>query len=223
MDEEYKKMEKSNFKKTRSNFNLFQSHLDLAHSYWHKIVNPGDVVIDATCGNGQDTLLLCRLALTESEGSLYAIDIQPKAIKQTQAFLTEHLSAPLLNRIHYQQSCHSVFPSSITPESVSLIAYNLGYLPGNNKQLTTMTETTLHSLNRALSLVKPGGAISLTCYPGHTEGSHEQEAIVNFATNLLPAEWSCCHHVWLNRKKSPSLLLLQKAISKCIRLDFVHF
>jgi predicted methyltransferase len=199
-------------KKLRSNFTLFQSHLDLAHSYWHKSVHPGDIVIDATCGNGQDTLVLCNLALTELTGNVYAIDIQPQAIIQTQAFLTENLSSALYKRVEFQQSCHSVFPESIRPESVTLIAYNLGYLPGNNKNLTTMTKTTLQSLECALQLVKPGGIISLTCYPGHIEGSHEQEAIINFAVNLLPREWSCCHHVWLNRKKSPSLLILQKAL-----------
>lgn len=197
----------------RSNFALFQSHLDLAHSYWQKIIKPGDIAIDATCGNGQDTLLLCKLALSHSAGHVYAIDIQPQAITLTQAFLTQNLPSSLLSQVIYHQGCHSVFPTEIQPESVGLIAYNLGYLPGNDKNLTTMTETTLKSLNQALTFIKPGGAISITCYPGHVEGSHEQEAISDFAKNLLPVDWSCCHHVWLNRKKSPSLILLQKALS----------
>lgn len=198
-------------KKKRSNFPLFQSHLDLAHRYWQMIIKPGDFVIDATCGNGQDTLILCQLALTNSTGTVLAIDIQAAAIQHTQSYLNQHLSPTLLNCIQYQEGCHSTFPSSIQPDTVALIAYNLGYLPGNNKQLTTMTDTTLQSLNRALSLVKPGGAISITCYPGHTEGSDEQAAILDFVTQLSPFEWSCCHHVWINRKKSPSLLFLQKA------------
>lgn len=199
-------------KSGRSNFALFQSHLDLAHSYWKKIIRPGDIVIDATCGNGQDTLILCQLALSSPEGCVHAIDIQHKAIQKTQEFLTIHLSDCQLRQIHYHHSCHSVFPGSIAAASVSLIAYNLGYLPGTDKNLTTMTETTLQSLTAAFSLIKPGGVISLTCYPGHREGFLEQEAIVNFVSDLSPTDWSCCHHVWLNRKRPPSLLLLQKAL-----------
>lgn len=193
-----------------SRFALFQSHLDLAHTYWQQIVQPGDQVIDATCGNGQDTLVLCQLTLNKPNGLVYAIDIQSKAIELTRRYLSDNLPAHVLDRICYYQGCHSQFPSSIQTESISLITYNLGYLPGGDKNLTTQTATTLQSLKQALELVKAGGAVSITCYPGHTEGSIEQNAILEFASTLAPNEWSCCHHRWLNRKKSPSLLLLQK-------------
>ncbi len=77
---------------TRARFPLFQSHLDLAHDYWRRIVRPGDTVIDATCGNGADTLMLAKLALTESSGHLYALDIQESAIEETKQRLEKHSS-----------------------------------------------------------------------------------------------------------------------------------
>lgn len=194
-----------------SHFPLFQSHLDLAHAYWSRVVQPGDHVIDATCGNGQDTRILCDLALHQQKGSVLAIDIQLKAIELTKSYLTQHLNKDQLGHIEYQHGCHSQFPDSILPQSVSLIIYNLGYLPGGDKNLTTQTATTLASLQHALTLIKPGGIISVTCYPGHTEGAHEQSAILEFANQLSPNLWSSCHHQWLNRKKSPSLLLIQKS------------
>lgn len=198
----------------RSQFTLFQSHLDLAHSHWEKIVKPGDTVIDATCGNGQDTLILCQLALEKGQGFVYAVDIQEKAINHTRNFLIKHLCEENQKCISYQLGCHSIFPNEIPKESVTLIAYNLGYLPGCNKRLTTMTDSTLRSLKQALKLIRRGGAISITCYPGHHEGFNEQEAILNFIKTLSPSEWSCCQHVWLNRLKSPSLVILQRALGK---------
>lgn len=194
-------------------FPLFQSHLDLAHSYWHQLIQPGDIVVDATCGNGQDSLILCNLTLQDLKGKVWALDIQAKAIEQTQNYLAQHLKKEQIARVFYQQGCHSQFPTSIETGTVTLIIYNLGYLPGNNKDLTTLTHSTLESLKQALALLKPGGLISITCYPGHAEGLNEQIALLDFVAYLPANEWSCCHHQWLNRKKSPSLLLLQKTLT----------
>lgn len=195
----------------RQSFSLFQSHLDLSHRYWQQLVQPGDIVIDATCGNGHDTLKLAQLALQENLGSVYALDIQEKALTSTQERLAQHLSESIFKRIHFVLGCHSRFPSEILPSSVKLVVYNLGYLPSGDKQLTTQTSTTLKSICYAQDLLMPGGAISLTCYPGHSEGSLEQEAILKYASGLPPQKWSCCHHQWINRSQAPSLLIIQKS------------
>ena len=196
--------------KRYSDFPLFKSHLDLAHQYWEKLVLPGDIVIDATCGNGHDTLRLAQLALKANTGQVYAYDIQSKAIEATQEYITKHLEAQQLPLLHFEQKCHSKFSPDIQPETVRLIVYNLGYLPKGDKTLTTQTETTLQSLKEAMRLIMPGGAISITCYPGHLEGAIEEEAILIFAASLNVEEWSCCHHRLINRSKAPSLLLIQK-------------
>lgn len=197
----------------RSSFSLFQSHLDLAHSYWSQIVQIGDTVIDATCGNGHDTLKLCQLALSIDKGKVYALDIQAQAIHSTSHYLQTHLSPEQKRGVEFHQRCHSTFPDDIQPGSIKLIVYNLGYLPGGDKAQTTQRETTLQSLHQAQELLKPGGLISLTCYPGHAEGAKEQEFLLNYAASLSPYRWSCCHHCWLNRKQAPSLLIIQKALN----------
>lgn len=194
----------------KNKFPLFQSHLDLAHRYWAQLIEPGDTVIDATCGNGFDTLKLCQLALTKDKGKVYAFDIQQNAIVSSMQFLSVHLTEDLKNRLEFQLRSHATFPDSIKEKSVKLIVYNLGYLPGGDKTVTTHCATTLHSLDQAMHLIQPFGAISITCYPGHAEGAKEEEAILSFVSDLSPKEWSCCHHVWANRKLAPSLLLIQK-------------
>ncbi len=193
----------------RSVFPLFHSHLDLAHDYWARLVKIGDRVIDATSGNGYDTLKLCQLALSLDKGKVYGFDLQSIAIESTRQLIHSHFPAELRSRIHLEQRCHSTFPDIIIPQSIRLIVYNLGYLPGGDKKHTTCKDTTLQSLEHAQSLLLPGGAISITCYPGHAQGAQEQEALLNYVSQLSPSQWSCCHHVWLNRQQAPSLLLIQ--------------
>lgn len=189
---------------------LFHSHIDLAHKHWKSLVKPGDIVIDATCGNGHDTLVLAQLALTKESGKLYACDLQKDAINSTKQSLLEKLEKKIVERIFFVHGCHSSFPDEIQPNSVRLAAYNLGYLPGGDKAKTTQTETTLQSIQKALEAVQDGGMVSITCYPGHTEGKREEKHILEFASKLDPKRWNSCHHRWLNRSKAPSLLLIQK-------------
>ncbi len=194
----------------RHTFPLFQSHLDLAHHYWTRIVQKGAVVIDATCGHGKDTLRLCQLALSNNLGRVYAFDVQEEAILSTQKYLQLHLPDTYLERLCLQQRSHATFPAQILPESVCLIVYNLGYLPGSNKSYTTVVDSTLQSVQNALPLIKIGGLICITCYPGHNAGKEEQAALLKFTTTLCPKTWNCTHQTFINRQAAPSLLLLQK-------------
>ena len=199
-------------KTARHLFPLFQSPIDLAHAYWQNLVIPGDCVIDATCGNGHDALVLAKLVSNEDvNGSLIAIDKQPSALTATQQRLASHLSAQQLTHMHFISGCHSAFPADLTEGSVKLIVYNLGYLPGGDKTLTTCRDTTLQSLAAALPLLCAGGALSITCYPGHAEGKIEEERVLEFAATLDNHAWSCCLHRWVNRRTAPTLLLIQRS------------
>ena len=51
-------------------------------------IKPGDLCIDATMGNGHDTLFLSQLA--GPSGCVLAFDIQQAALDSTQALLQEH-------------------------------------------------------------------------------------------------------------------------------------
>lgn len=184
-------------------------HLELARSYWAEAMISGGIAIDATCGNGQDTLKICQLALNNPEGHVYGLDIQPEALDTTRLLLSQNLSEEKMRRISLLQQCHSSFPVTLKPQSVRLIVYNLGYLPRGNKTLTTQTSTTLESLAKGLQLIQPGGMISLMCYPGHDEGAREEEALLKAVEPLSRSEWTCSHHRWINRQRAPSLLLLQ--------------
>ncbi|MCC5831867.1 MAG: class I SAM-dependent methyltransferase [Chlamydiales bacterium] len=164
------------------------NHLQLAHTYWEETLSPGDRVIDATCGNGYDTSFLAQF-----EVEVIAYDIQKEAIEATRA------KAP---KATYRLQSHASFVET----EAALIIYNLGYLPGGNKDLTTMCESTLKSVRNALEIATK--AVSITCYPGHPEGEREEAALVELACSLDPRKWTVCYHSWLNREKAPSLIWL---------------
>jgi hypothetical protein len=197
-------------------FPLFKNHLDLAHQYWKLLLRPGDIAIDATCGNGNDSLFISKQILlqgqTEGMGELFLFDIQQTALNKALELLSLHLDTQQLSRIRPFLSCHSIFPDVIREATVALAAYNLGYLPGGDKSLTTRVSSSLVSLQNVLSLIKPGGVVSVTCYPGHSEGQREEEAILKWASALPPYTWNCCHHKWINSVQAPSLLILQKRV-----------
>lgn len=177
-----------------------KEHLKLAHNYWKGHVLPGDTIIDATCGTGQDTLFLAQLL--QGKGRLIGYDIQKSALEKTQQRLLD-LSLEERALVTLKEASHDTF----SEENVALIVYNLGYLPGGDKSLTTQTVSTLKSLRSAL---ERSSAISIMCYPGHEEGKREEEAILEFVAQLPSHQWNVCYHKWVNRKNYPSLIWISK-------------
>lgn len=191
-------------------FPLFNTPIDLAHHFWSLLLEEGDGVIDATCGNGKDSLKLASCLQKKKGTALICIDVQEKAIENTKALIQE--AAPsFFPFVQFHLGSHEHLFSPNT-EKLKLIVYNLGYLPGGDKSFTTQVSSTLASLQKALELLSPGGVISLTCYPGHLEGAKEEKELINFSSSLNPKEWTSSIFSWNNRKASPSLLLIQKSL-----------
>lgn len=188
----------------KRHFPIFNSHLDLAHAWWsllaHGGAQEGDWAIDATCGGGHDTLSLSTLF-----SGVIGLDIQAEAIEATRALLSSRQAKAEL----FCQS-HASFPDLCYEKPIRLIVYNLGYFPGGDKSITTTSDSTLRSLEKALDLILPGGMVSITCYPGHAAGKQEEDALFDSLSRLPPKDWSVTFHRWNNRKNAPSILLIQK-------------
>ena len=173
------------------------NHLKLAHHLWERLLKPGDWAIDATCGNGHDALFLSRLGVEK----LFCIDLQTQAIEKTRQKVP--------NALFFRQ-CHSDFPKEALSPKLKLIVYNLGYLPGGDKNLTTQTPSTKQSIKRALEILPSGGALSITFYPGHEEGKNELEAILPILEALPSDAFTVTKHCWINRKNAPLLVFALK-------------
>lgn len=182
----------------RSRFNPFSSHLELAPLLWQKLIRSDSLVVDMTAGNGKDTAVLKSF----NPGRLIAIDIQETAILKAKTNV---------EGVEFHVADHSQFPDRLEEGSVTIAVYNLGYLPGGDKSLTTELKSTLLSVQKMLSKLEKGGALSITCYPGHNEGAEEEKELLEFARSLNPLEFMVFHTRFINRNQSPSLLWISKA------------
>jgi hypothetical protein len=176
---------------------MHKPHLTKAHTLWEQLLAPTDIAIDATCGNGHDTLKLATLLL---QGHVYSIDIQDVALRQARQLVT-HPNVTFLHQSHIQ------LPSI----RYKLVVYNLGYLPGGDKALTTTASTTLQSVKLAALQLEVGGALSITCYPRHPEGEIEENTLLSWCRGLDPAAWKVEHFTW--KEKCPTVLFIIKVKS----------
>lgn len=131
----------------------------------------GDTVIDATMGNGHDTIKLAQWV--GSSGLVHAFDVQTQALQNTLERLEEH---DLSERCKLHLRGHQ-FMSEEVNEEVAVVLFNLGYLPGQDKLITTEVSTTLLAIEQGLALLKESGVLIVVVYPGHKAGQTEQEAL----------------------------------------------
>lgn len=184
----------------------------LTRRVWKHVVQKGDTVIDATCGNGYDTLAMLQMVADESgRARVYGMDIQRNALENTSSLLDENVKPEEKKLVKLFDVCHSRM-EEIIPEntSVRLVAFNLGYLPGGDKTIITISTTTLLALEAAERILMPGGLISLVVYVGHSGGREELETVEAFASKLSVDDWICCKFQMLNRPLAPLLIFLFK-------------
>ncbi|KAL9268479.1 tRNA (mnm(5)s(2)U34)-methyltransferase, chloroplastic-like protein [Drosera capensis] len=185
---------------------------EVAHCIWKRVTRKGDIVVDATCGNGYDTLAMLKMVKKDNgEGFVYGMDIQEDAVKSTLSLLDSSLDPTFRQHIKIFTTCHSRM-AKVLPKntSVRLVAFNLGYLPGGDKQLITRPHTTLLALEAAKEILTSGGLISLVVYVGHPGGREEFESVLSFASKLSVDEWFCSQIQLPNRPESPVLMFLCK-------------
>lgn len=175
------------------------------NSYLHSIVlqhiKPTDLCLDATCGNGYDTVFLAQHA-----AFVHAIDIQEMAIQNTlQQLQSNHIKNVSLYHNSHDQ-LHTLFPNM----QFNIIMYNLGYLPNSDHTIKTTPSTTLSSLQQAINLLAPKGIITITLYTKHEGGFEESQAIETYLRELDKKEYTIIKSTYLNRAHSPYVIIIQK-------------
>ena len=154
-------------------------------------LQPGDFAIDCTAGNGRDTAFL--LDRVGPAGQVWAFEIQPEAASR----LAERLPG-----IRVICDSHGELARYAGGRQPAVILYNLGYLPGGDPSVTTMTAETLRSLRQALAILKPGGVLSVVAYPGHPEGAREAEAVRQLLEGLPAKQYEALTILQTNRSAS---------------------
>ncbi|NLY44522.1 MAG: methyltransferase domain-containing protein [Tissierella sp.] len=180
--------------------------ISISRDIFKSYINEGNVVLDATTGNGNDTLDLARLV--GYKGKIYGFDIQSIAIENTKRLLTENNqleNVVLINDSH-------VNIDKYIDEPLDLAIYNLGYLPKGDKNIKTDAENTVLSVSKALNLLKGNGILVIISYIGHPGGLEEKEALEKMLNGLNQKEYNVLKNEFINQKNFPPLLyIVEKA------------
>jgi 16S rRNA C1402 N4-methylase RsmH len=182
------------------------SILDQCRSVLRRVLQEGDLAIDATVGNGHDTAFLAECV--GATGKVVGFDLQEAAIANTRGRLDEQGFG---DRVLLLQRGHETMVEALAENSIRekprAVVFNLGYLPGGDHSLITRPETTLRALESALALLRPGGVIAVVAYPGHQGGSLEAESVLAWARKIPPAFAKASSYQFLNTARPAPFLI----------------
>lgn len=181
--------------------NILRSTTQTALLFISQYLRPGDVAIDATCGNGHDTAALAEMGA----GKIYAFDIQEEAINNTRATLAAKGVDP--GKVQLILDSHANMCKHIK-EKVQVVVFNLGYLPTADKSVITDHNSTLKAVHESMKLLNKDGLICITMYSGHPGGQEEKDALLEFAENLDSGIWHTAYINLKNQRKNPPEILL---------------
>lgn len=156
--------------------------IEMAKERLSALLVPGDVAIDATVGNGHDTLFLVEQV--GDTGTVYGFDIQQQALDNAYERLRQEGLEGRASLYHAGHEAMAVVLPQMVQGRVRAVMFNLGYLPGGDKDRTTAINTTLAALEQSRQLLGEGGAISVLAYTGHPGGREEAEAVKVWADTL---------------------------------------
>ncbi len=154
--------------------------------------------VDATMGNGNDTVFLCELA--GETGEVFAFDIQEQAVEATQKLLEEH---GVGTKCHLILDGHENMDNYIPDGKAEVICFNFGYLPGGDHEIATKASTSIIAIQKGLELLKSGGMMCLCVYSGGDTGFEEKDCILNYLKELAPRKYTVIVNQYFNRGNNP--------------------
>ena len=155
------------------------SAVQLCHEFLEAHLTPGGLFLDATCGNGNDTLFLCRLA--GQNGRVLGMDIQPQAVDRTNRRLKEAGYDKIGRAVLYD---HARLGELVQPGKVDCVLFNFGWLPGAEHDIHSTADGSVPALRAALDALRPGGVLAAVLYSGKVIGDAEKQAALTFFRTL---------------------------------------
>lgn len=178
-----------------------QRVIQYAQQLLEMCVTEGDIAVDATAGNGHDTLFLANLV--GDNGYVYSFDVQKDAVDAT---LHRLLDNALEHRAIVLNDGHENVAKYVT-KPVSAAIFNLGYLPGSDHDIITRPSTTIQSLESLLKLLKVGGMIVLVVYHGHDGGKEERDDVIQFVSELPQKHIHVLRYEFINQRNDPPFII----------------
>ena len=178
--------------------------LNYSHYLLEESVTKGETVIDATCGNGNDTLYLSKLV--GDEGHVLAFDIQEQAIQNSKKLVDDNG----FENVSFIKDSHAHIVKYLpeeTNEHIGGAIFNLGYLPKSDKSIITEGDSTIAAIDTILNFLKKDGLIVIVVYHGHEGGDSEKEMILKHVINLDQKEYNVLKYGFINQKNNPPFII----------------
>ena len=156
-----------------------------------------EVAIDFTMGNGNDTLLLSKLA-----SKVYSFDIQEQALLNTKQLINEATNVELI------LDGHENFDKYVHEYDVGI--FNLGYLPSGDHHITTKVDTSLKAIDKAVTCLKAKGHLFIVVYIGHSEGKVESLKIDEYVSALNHKIYNVALFKMMNKMNAPYVIEIEK-------------
>lgn len=166
-------------------------------------IKEGDIVADFTMGNGHDTLWLSQSV--GASGHVYAFDIQEQAVNNTKALLQSE-GAPENYTLILDSHANA---EKYINEKIKVGMFNLGYLPGADKSLTTKRESTLLAVEAAISLLDRDAILNIAVYPGHEEGEIEGRLLFDKLSAISRYKLCVSQFKIINSPTSPFFYIIE--------------
>jgi SAM-dependent methyltransferase len=145
----------------------------------------GALAVDATVGNGYDTLFLAHRV--GPRGKVLGFDVQKAALAGAKELLKFVGSLDRVSLIHDSHArLEDYLPAGA---SIQGAMFNLGYLPRGNHQIITRGDTTVAALRSVLEHLADRGRVTLLVYRGHAGGPEEYTELRLFLEQLPDAIW----------------------------------
>ena len=177
--------------------------LEMAHDFLAQVITQEDIVVDATMGNGHDTLFLAKLAK-----QVYAFDIQEQALEKT----SQRLQEAYLTNAELILQGHETVDQFV--REVKAAIFNLGYLPSADKSIITQPQTTIEALDKLCQMLVKGGRIAIMIYYGHEGGDIERDTVMDFVRQLPQQEYTATIYRTLNQINNPPFLVMIEKLER---------
>lgn len=178
---------------------LLNNSLTISHELVSKVVREGDIVVDATMGNGNDTVFLAELV--GESGKVYSFDIQQCALEATAKRVD---AANVAGRVTLVHDGHQNLDKYV-PEGIKAVMFNLGYLPKGDHSIGTRAETTIEAIQKSLRLLCIEGIVMIVIYYGGDSGFEEKDAVMDFLKTIDCRKYSVLVHDFVNQINCPPI------------------
>lgn len=182
---------------------ILKSPTEFAHQLLAQAIRPGDTVIDATVGYGDDT---CFLAEQVADfGHVYGFELQKEAL----TICDDRLTKAALNRqVTLLNQGHERIITALAPDiKVQAAIFSLGALSPETTAQMTLPNTTISAYHQILSRLNRGGLLIFVSEQKFNESTEELDYLSADLARLNPDHYQVSAYQGLNQKTGQVLAI----------------